>query len=173
MRRILWTRPDGWVSVTVPSENCLRWMQTGGRWRDERRGFLAEQIERNIATGVPATVAKRFCEALAHGGCSTAEAYALIRDRDCRAGVAHELIDPDDLPDRWFRDAWRRSHNGGPLRLDTEACREIQWERVRNVATSEAAKLRPREINLGTMRDAILAADEPDDIRRIWPDGLA
>ncbi len=170
---ILWTRPDGGVSITVPSPTCMLWMQYGGRWADMPAGFLDTQIERNIADGVLEPVAERFCRALAFGGLTRSEALAVLRDRDCRNGMAHEIIDPAGLPDRWFRDAWRRSHNGGPIWLDVEDCRRIQWERVQTIAYQESRKLRPREINLGSLRDAILAADEPETIRRVWPHGLA
>lgn len=169
MKHILWTRPSGLVSVTVPSANYLRHMQAGGRWRGERRGFVEEQIERNIADGVSPDVAQRFCRALAFGGCSEADALALIRDRDCRHGSAHELIDPDELPDRWFRDAWRRSHNGGPIWLDVEACKPIQWQRVRSIAEAEAQKLTPRSIDLERLRHAIIVAESPDEIRIVMP----
>lgn len=171
MKHILWTRPDGGVNVTVPSSNCIRWMQTGGRWLGERASFVDEQIERHIADGHRDRVAVAWCRGLQYGGVARRDAIELIRDRDCRDGVAHEMIDPSELPDRLFREAWRRSHNGGPIWLDTEACRQIQWKRVQAVAAEEAAKLRPREINLVRLRDAILAADEPDAIRRIWPHG--
>lgn len=165
MKHILWTRPGGLVSVTVPSANCLRHMQTGGRWFGERRGFIAEQIERNIADGVPADVAMRFCRALAFGGVSEAEAFALIRDRDCRLGSAHELIDPDSLPDRWFRDAWRRSHNGGPISLDMETCREVQWRHVQSIIDAEPRKLRPRRIDIDAIRQKVLTARTPEELR--------
>jgi hypothetical protein len=171
VKHIIWTRPDGGVMVTVPSSNCIRWLETGGRWLGERVSFVDEQIERHIADGHMERVAVSWCRGLQNGGVARRDAIELIRDRDCRGGVAHELIDPSDLTDRWFREAWRRSHNGGPIWLDVEACRVQQWGRIKALADAEAAKLRPREMNLGALRDAILSADEPDDIRRIWPHG--
>ena len=57
------------------------------------------------------------------GGCTTAEAYGIIRDRDCsHLGTGCELWDASDLPtDRRYRNAWRRSHNGGPIYIDDRA----------------------------------------------------
>lgn len=173
MKWIIYTRPDGRVFVLKPRANAIRWMTTGGRWNDERPGFVSEQIERLVARGHSPALAERYCKAMASGGLTEAEALALTRDREneVRPGTAHELINPKDLPDRWFRNAWRRSHNGGPIGLDLEACRVQQWDRIRSAADEASKLLRPPAINLGALRDAILSADEPDDIRRIWIDG--
>jgi hypothetical protein len=180
MRRILFSRPDGGVSVCTPSANCIRWMATGGRWADKPRGFVDVQIERQIAAGHRPDAAARFARALAFGGLTEREALEVIRDRDCgHLGVAHELIDPDELPDRWFRDAWRRSHNGGPVSVDITKARPIQWGRIRSVVKAENKRRADAfeetpEITLdwGALRSAIKRAGDADDLRRIWPEAL-
>lgn len=164
---IMWTRNDGLVSLTEPSENCLRWMSTGGRWDDMPRGFVDIQIERQIADGIAPDVAARFARAVAFGGLTRAEGLALIRDRDCRHGTAHEWVTRDDLPDRWFRDAWRRSHNGGPITLDLETCRRVQWRRIKAAIPTDDYE--PFTVDLDRVRVALKRARDPDDVRCVWP----
>ena len=90
------------------------------------------QIERQIAAGHDADAARRFVIAMQFGGCSTAEAYGIIRDRDCaHLGTGCELWDVKDIPtDRTYRDAWRRSHNGGPIWLDERLAQAIDERRA-------------------------------------------
>src|SRR4030067_698152 len=111
---IVYTCQGGNVSICYPAPMCLRALTGGSCWGNFTRGFIDTQIERQIARGLPPSVAVRFARAMVSGGCTDAEALAIIRDRDCSQGIAHELVNPYGyLPDRWFRDAWRRSHNGG------------------------------------------------------------
>jgi hypothetical protein len=141
MKRIVYTRHDGGVSICCPSANVIRWMGTGGRWAGYPRGFVDIQIERQIAAGIHADAAARFARALAFGGCTEAEALAIVRDRDCaHKGTGIELWDVDDVPsDRTYRDAWRRSHNGGPIIIDEKAARAI--DEIRAWRAYEAAKI--------------------------------
>ena len=122
MRKVIvYTRKsDGGVTVCAPSQTCLRYMTCGGRWNGYPRGFLKTQIERQIEAGHDADAAVRFTMAMQFGGCSAGEAYAIIRDRDCaHLGTGCELWYADEVPtDRTYRDAWVRSHNGGPIRVD-------------------------------------------------------
>jgi hypothetical protein len=146
------------------------------------RGFVTTQIELNIANGVHSDVAARFVRSLAFGGCTEAEALALIRDRDCAPyGTACELWDADDFPgDRWFRNAWVRSHNGGPISISLRLAKPIQWDRMRDaVATANAERREtfersadPIRVDWGQMRSRIHAASDVDDLRRVWPDEL-
>lgn len=167
---ILWTRHDGRVSVTHPSETCLRWMSTGGRWADQPRGFVEVQIDRQIANGINPDVAAKFARAMAFGGLTRAEGLALIRDRDCRDGTAHDWITADDLPDRWFRDAWRRSHNGGPIRLDLDACRRQQWRHIKLAVPAD--DFEPVVIDWDHVRHALKRAADHEAVRRVWPKEL-
>lgn len=181
-KAIVYTRPDGGVSICHPVPSCLRDMSCGGHWPFARRGWLEQQIERNIAEGRDPDASRRFVHALAWGGCSTAEALAIIRDRDCgHLGTAHELWDREDIPaDRWFRDAWRRSHNGGPIGIDLTAARNIQWRRIQEAAQDAQAKLdadyrtagRRIEIDRPALISALERARDEDDVRRVWPSSL-
>ena len=155
-------------------------MATGGRWADHPRGFVDVQIERQIAAGHNHDAAARFARALAFGGLPEREAYEVIRDRDCgHLGTAHDLIDASELPDRWFRNAWTRSHNGGPGSINLEKARSIQWARIRaavkaeEAARAEAFDPRPElRVDWGVIRSSILRAADADDLRRIWPGGM-
>ena len=179
-KRILYTRHDGGVAVCLPSADIFAVMQCGGYWDDRPRGFLQAQIERQISDGIAPDHARRFAMAVAFGGVSEAEAWGIIRDRDCaRRGTLHELIDADELPGRWFRDAWKRSANGGPVGVDLNLARPVQWDRLyaaverenKNRARSYEAKpeLKPE---FGTIRSAIRNARDEDELARVWPDGL-
>jgi hypothetical protein len=177
MRRILYTRHDGGVSVCTPSPRCIRWMATGGRWNDMPHGFVEAQIGRQIAAGHRPDAAMRFARAMAFGGLAEYEALEVIRDRDCgHLGVAHELIDASELPGRWFRNAWRRSHNGGPVRIDVPLARNIHWQKLMGAVREEEAKrekdlyAKPLTVNLSLFRDKIRNAQDEDDLIRIWPE---
>lgn len=179
-QRIVYTRRDGGVSVCIPSGNAVRWLANGGRWRGLPRGYLDIQIERQIKDGIPERAAVRFARAMHYGGCTTAEALELLRDRDCHAGIAHEIRDMADLPDRWFRDAWRRSHNGGPIEVDLSAARGIQFRRIRGAADNEGTRRaididqfdHPIDLPWGAIRDRINAAADETELRHIWPEEL-
>jgi hypothetical protein len=180
MKKILYTRHDGGVAVCTPAPECLRLMGSGGMWADRPRGFVDIQIERQIAAGHHPDAASRFARALAFGGVTEREAYEIIRDRDCgHLGTAHDLIDADELPDRWFRNAWARSHNGGPVSISLEKARPIQWARIRAAVKAEEAareeSFDPRpelRVDWGAIRSSIKRAGDVDDLRRIWPGGM-
>jgi hypothetical protein len=128
VKRIVYTRPDGCVSICAPSLTALRYMTLGGgRWDGHGRGFLERQIAEQSKFGVGERAAVRFVHAMQFGGCSSAEAYGIIRDRFCaHLGTGCELWDIADVPsDRRYRDAWRRSHNGGPIYIDDDLAMQI------------------------------------------------
>jgi hypothetical protein len=66
------------------------------------------------------------------GGLSEHAALWLIAERDCATfGVSTELVDIDEIPsDRTHRDAWRRSHNGGPIWIDEKIAQQIDEKRL-------------------------------------------
>jgi hypothetical protein len=178
-KRIVYTRFDGGVTVSQPSETIISWMGNGGFWSHCLRGFCDRQIESMIARGVRADTARRYVRAMTLGGCTTAEALEIIRDRDCgHLGAAIELWDMDDVPqDRWFRDAWRRSHNGGPIMIDLKKAKPIQFAHARSFVEMEN-KRRSTDLNLWNMpievdwprfREHVLCARDEVDLRRIWP----
>lgn len=135
-KRIVYTRPDGGVSICAPFITALAYMTGGGgRWDDILRwdrGFLDRQIAEQSKYGVGEWAAARFVRAMQFGGCSTSEAYGIMRDRFCaHLGTGHELWDVEDVPrDRTYRDAWRRSHNGGPILIDAHKALEIDEARA-------------------------------------------
>ncbi len=135
-KRIIYTRHDGGVSICAPSLTALRYMTAGGgRWDDVLRWdreFLDRQIVEQTKYGVGEWAASRFVRAMQYGGLTTAEAYAVIRDRFCaHLGTGCELWDVADVPtDRTHRDAWCRSHNGGPILIDERKARAMDEARA-------------------------------------------
>jgi hypothetical protein len=178
MKAILTTEWSGSVRVTAPALEMFDVMSSGGYWSDRPRGFLAEQIERQIADGIDPDHARRFAYALQFGGLSTAEVYAVIRDRDCaRHGRNHDLIDRAELPDRWFRGAWTRGHNGGPVWVDLERARVIQRTRIDEAVADEnrrrkIARARRFKLDLLAIGAGIRNARDDEELRRVWPQEL-
>jgi hypothetical protein len=179
-KRIVYTRPDGGVSVCAPSHSAMRYMTGGGgRWSGFPRGFLDRQIAEQAKYGVGEWAAARYVRAMQFGGLSTAEAYATTRDRFCgHLGTGHELWDVGDVPrDRWFRDAWVRGHNGGPIDISLSKARGIQFRRITDAVDQENARRRT-DINLfdrpiqpdwSVLRDAIRRAHDVGELRQVWP----
>jgi hypothetical protein len=142
-------------------------------------GFAETETERQIAEGRCPDAVRRFVRAVLYGGCSTAEALAIIRDRDCsHLGTGHELWSARDIPtDRWFRDAWVRSHNGGPIDVCMKRARPIQWRRIRTFVARESERGSDDldrfdglwEPDYPRLRNAVRAAQTPDQLRAIWP----
>ena len=133
-KRIVFTRHDGGVAVCAPSLTALRFMTGGGgRWDGCPRGFLDRQIAKQ-SEECGERNAHHFVHAMQFGGCTDAEAYELMRDRFCAdEGTGIELWDVGDVPtDRWFGDAWLRSHNGGPINVSLARARGIQFRRIRS-----------------------------------------
>ena len=178
-KRIVYTRFDGGVSICCPAPECIAWMGCGGLWATYPRGYVDSQIERQIEVGHRPDAARAFARALAFGGCTEAEAMAIIRDRDCtHLGTGCELWDAEDLPsDRWFRDAWRRSHNGGPIEINLPRARRIQWDRIKQAVgrrNDERIRLGRKPIIplWGEIGNAIRHARDEHELRRVWPANL-
>jgi hypothetical protein len=181
MRReiIVTTAWSGGVALANPAAEIMRAMSCGGYWGDKPRGFVCKQIESKIAQGKDRDASRRFCRALAFGGCTDGEALAILRDFLCgHLGTAHEIVDIDDVPpDRWFRDAWRRSQNGGPIYMHLPTAKRIQLERIKGaVERHNQARLalgrKPREPHWGELGNSIRHARDEDELRRVWPAGL-
>lgn len=179
MRAILTTDWAGGVRVTYPMPEIFDVMSRGGYWNDRPRGFLLRQIELQIEAGIDPDHAKRFAYAVQFGGLTTAEIYEVLRDRDCaRHGKDHDLINPAELPDRWFRDAWSRGHNGGPVWVNLERARVIQRAKIDEAVGKENSRrrgLRKRLYKLDELAiDAgIRNARDDDELRRVWPCSLS
>jgi len=140
MRVIVYTPHAGGVAICHPAPECIRTMSCGGWWNGYPRGFLKTQIERQVAAGHNPDAVRRFVMAMQFGGVTEAEALAIIRDRDCaHLGTACELWDFADVPiDRTYRNAWRRSSNGGPIWIDERKATEI--DELRAWQTYEAKR---------------------------------
>ena len=165
---IIYTRHNGSVGICQPMAECVSAMGNGGYWSDRPRGFIEAQIERRIAGGRPASVARRFVNAVAFGGCTEAEAYEIIRDLDIgHLGTAFERIDQARLPDLWFFDAWRRSHNGGPISIDMKTARKIQLKYIKNIAE----KLHI-DINIHRYKTLARMTKTPEHLKTLWPKSL-
>lgn len=164
--RIIYTRHDGGVSIVHPSALCMLWMASGGRWAGMPHGYIDTQIDRQIAAGRDERAVVRFCLAMAFGGCTDAEALDIIRGRDCgHKGTAFDLVDYSDVPtDRWFRNAWRRSHNGGPIYIDMRQARKIQKKEI-----GCAAKRIGASLQWGRWNDRLRKAETPEELKRIFP----
>lgn len=128
---------------------------------------MDERVAREIEGGSPPDVAKRWVSALALGGNTEADAWGLIRDRDCsRHGTAFDVVDLRSLPGRTFRDAWRRGHNGGPITIDLKSARAIRFRRIRAAidrhnarAAAELYGPDPIMPRWGSIRDALNTAE--------------
>jgi hypothetical protein len=168
MRSIVYTRPDGGVSVCRPSMTALRFMTNGGgRWDSiliTDPNFLDRQIQAQATEGVREWASRRFVMAMHKGGCTDAEAYEIMRDRYCsHIGTGCELWDDSDLPDRWFRNAWRRSHNGGPITIDLSKAKRIQYARIKNLEN------KGYHLKLSLWRERIRQSSSLMHLRSIWP----
>jgi hypothetical protein len=149
----------------------------GGRWDGFPRGFIDRQIAKQ-AEECGERNAHRFVKAMQFGGCTDAEAYELMRDRFCaHLGSGIELWDVFDVPtDRWFRDAWVRSHNGGPIDISMAKARGIQFRKIKAAVELENARRldniehfdRPIQPDWRIIRDAIRKTDDVAELRRIW-----
>lgn len=112
---------NGGVSITIPAPSFLRYATNGGGRILPSQ--MDEQIWRWTQAGIPESVAHRHVRAMAFGGCTTAEALGIIRDKDVK-GTGIEIW--HRMPDRYFRSAWRRKPEGGPFWIDMEEARKIQ-----------------------------------------------
>lgn len=178
-KRIVYTRHDGGVSICCPSDRVIAWMGCGGRWKGMPRGFVEIQVSRQIEAGHIPDAAWRFARAMAFGGCSSSEALKIIRDRDCgHLGTGFELWDVADVPtDRWFRNAWRRSHNGGPIDVCLKKARPIQFQRIKTAVDRENRRRAcdielfdaPMTIDWTRVRNDIKRAADIRELRHVWP----
>jgi hypothetical protein len=179
VRCIVSTGNGGWVHVTHPTNEIMSIFTNGGApdgyfGRIDRDYQIAEMVKR----GVRECDAVRWIKHLFSGGLTTAEAYELIRDRDTKQEwTGKELWDKGELPDRWFRDAWKRSANGGPIYVSLDRAKPIQFKRIRSAIEAENKRRRddldlfdtPIECDLAMIRERIRRANDEIELRQIWP----
>lgn len=178
MRWIVSTRPDGGVSVTWPGPDFKFFTNGGGVQIENWDGQIAEMTGR----GVREDVAVRWLRGLCFGGCTDAEAYELMRDRDTKPEwTGKELWDWSDVPsDRWYRNAWKRSPNGGPIYVDLARARPVQFEYVCDAVECENRRRAkdidlfdmPIEVDFMAIRERIRCASDEIELRNIWPGEL-
>jgi hypothetical protein len=200
--RILYTRHDGGVSVCSPATAILRLMEGGGGWYDDKAhanglhdgsgnsvtARMKFEIDKKVAHGSDPASAQKLVNALAYGGCTTAEALDIIRLNDCAPhGAAFERRTGDEIPaDRWFRDAWHRSVDGGPILIDMNKARLIQAKKIefayrkadRPVPDDFASRFLPHregvkiDLDWDKLEISIRAAKTPEELRAVWPEEL-
>ena len=184
-KALVYSRHEGGVSVCFPTTEAMRSMTgRGGYWDDHPRSFLDELVYRKTSPDlqrghhITEDAAWRFVRAMQYGGCSTAEAYEIIAEHDCsRFGDLIELQDTEEFPDRWFRDAWRRSRNGGPISVDLVKAKKIQMDKIK-ASISEKNKPRialGRKVTIPAWWDigsAVRRARDTEELRKIWPEEL-
>jgi hypothetical protein len=189
-KRIVYTRPDGCVSIVIPSQRCYLACTGGGLSAAEphrgTRAWMDRQVSNFAKGGTREDVARKWVEVMAFGGLTTAECFGLLRDKDVPGdGLSPELWDTDDISaDRWFRDAWRRSPNGGPIWIDLDAARAcqlghiiaaVQHHNQAEMTSPARGKLwghnGPELIEIEPQRwqRAVQAAQSLEEIRAVWP----
>lgn len=129
---IVYNPHAGGVAICAPSERCIAWMKRGNRWALFPKGYWRTQIQRQIDAGHLPAAAEQFARALHFGGFTRREAIEVIAQRDCgHLGSAIEIVDVSEIPtDRTYRNAWRRSANGGPIMIDEDKAQAIDERRM-------------------------------------------
>lgn len=183
MRSIVSTGKDGWVYITHPTPEIMSIFTNGGA----PDGYFGRidwdaQIASMVDRGVSERTATKWVRSVLSGGLTDAEAYELIRDRDTQPDWnGKELWERADIPtDRWFRDAWKRSPNGGPIYVSIERAKPIQFKRIRSAIEDENRRRKnelelfdvPFECDLPAMRERIRSVDDERALRAIWPVAL-
>lgn len=147
---------------------------------------MDRQIANFVRGGAAESVARRWVAVMAFGGLTSAEYFGLLRDKDVPTdGASPELWGVEEISsDRWFRNAWRRSPNGGPIWIDLDAARACQMGHIMKAARrhnrNEMTKPErgemwghngPEIIELEPQRwqRAVQAARSLEELRSIWP----
>lgn len=172
MRAIVSTRSDGGVSITYPTREVMQLLAYGAP-----EGYFGRKLDRDweiekfLRAGKPERLATRWIDSIINGGRTTAESYELICEKDTDPSwTGKELWDRVDIPsDRIFRDSWRRSQNGGPIRVDLEDARERMLSRgikirERRLAAARVEAERDRILRRFSEARERVAALEADDL---------
>ena len=175
---IVSTRPDGGVSFNTPFPEIMSILTLGGA----EEGYSSRvdrdaQIAAFVRDGIRETIAVRWFDSVVSGGLTDAEAYDLIKDRTTKPDwTGHELWEASPT-DRWFRNAWKRSPNGGPIYVDLERARPVQFKHIKSAIDLETKRRAseidlfdvPVEVDLVGVRQQIYAAQDEIELRQIWP----
>lgn len=198
-RRYVLTKADGGVTVVCPSPRFKAvvtgagvnaWLAARGYepepWRDEL-WWWRRQVKGMVKGGIEEQPAWRIVYGISRGGFSDRLFFAALADYACKPqGTGIELWDAADVPgDRWFRDAWRRAAEGGPIRIDLQAARGVQeaaiaravddWNTIERRDPSRWGHNGPAFIELDWrwLRRATAAARSPEELMMVWPADLA
>ena len=143
---------------------------------------MEDQIERFRKGGIPVDAASRYVRAYCYGGVSSREALDIIRAKDCWDGAGHVLN--IDLPDRWFRNAWKLKD--GKVYIDMDLARDVHCEKLwvfreEYLKKNRIFKLRRsnyetmmleymNNIDMQPFAERINRAGSPEELRSIWYD---
>lgn len=140
MKRLVYTRPDGGVSVVCPAPEFIDDLMTYGTTRQR---FLAE-VGQRIAAGVSAAEAMTGAQDF-FGVKTLEEALAVVRAKDIPPDAVnvHECELADLPSSRRFRNCWRQV-GAAPAQVDLPLARaqrlnEIRLDRVSKLAQADAA----------------------------------
>lgn len=186
MKSIVYTRfrnkdfgdtEENCVSIFYPSNDIFQILQYG--WPEPiKRGFVEEQTERQIASGIDENTASRFAKAVAFGGITEKEGWDILRGR-CHnpLGHSHTLEEDYDLPDVWFRNAWRRGGNLN-VTVDIKKCRKLQTKRIEdevskeNIRRHSTQRDRLFKPNWQHLDKHIRTARDAEELKKVWPEEL-
>lgn len=182
MRCIVSTQPGGLPAFTHPVASAMACLTHGGAgYRGQ--AYRDRQIAAFMSDGISERAAVRWVNAWLDGGLTDAEAYEVIRDKDLKPDwTGAELWDRSEVPtDRWFRSAWHRSQNGGPLDLNFNRARHIQFQHIEDAVTLENKRRRkdftsefslepivPIVIDEMFIRRRIVDARDEQELRAVW-----
>lgn len=163
------------MTVTLPAARAFKARTQGGGLMTFYGTTVAREVEKAEQDGRDCDLAREWAEAGEYGGLTNAECWDLFR-RWCLPAdaLAVDLVDASDLPDRWFRNAWGRSHNGGPIVVRLDKARAIQRQKISDAVSAENARrqrlwLPALSLDYGEMALAIDRARDAAELRSVWP----
>ena len=131
MKAIIYTRPDGGLSIVSPAEGAR--LAISVDINGQSLGPYEPRPVDSIVRGWPVT------GAVAQWAESEEQFLARIIAKDVPAAATNvKVIDPASLPDRTFRNAWK--HDTGSVVVDLTKAREIHRERLRQMRAPLFAK---------------------------------
>ena len=179
MKCLVHSRPDGGVSITHPTPRTFRAITEGGGLLTAYGLTFERALAVMLANGRDERQASRWLKALEYGGLSEADAWDAVRWRCVDPShTAAEVCDFSEVPaDRWFRNAWRRSPNGGPVWIDLERAKPVQRWRIAGALAEENARRQQRlddpiGVDFSGLRRATERAADLEELRGIWPSQL-
>lgn len=186
MEKIIYTRPDGGISVVHPAEGFRLATALKQNGKILVRSEVAVPVD-SLRRGWPIPgVTAQWAE-------TEGEFVARVRAKVVPADAINvQVVDGSTIPsDRTFRDAW--AVNGGAVAVDMPKAREIHKDRMRSERAPKLAALdiefiqaveaddKTKQADIAArkqaLRDvtddpAIEAAGTPEDLKAVLPDAL-